>query len=313
MFTVLNKNFMQGGDYTSGIIRFDNGKIAMQMNRYVSPAADSVYKKYPMKNLNTELLKKLPAGQPIFLGSFSISPEIINEMFTKSGADKYLDTISMQKIKIADILSAIKGDAVFAAIKVYEFTEEDSITQAMGGMQVFLTGHIGDKDKFKNLADLIQAKAADTTKNSRIKGMRPSIVSNDSFFVVSFSPIAAQKFLGSSGNEDVEKMIDPYKNYPSAFLIDLKTIFGFVVKSVSKNRSEEDSRQMSEVLGMFDKMIMYGGQYSNNALSSHVELTLTNKDENSLKQFVNLLHVFYLIGHKNSVKNQSLPDEEKKQ
>ena len=123
------------------------------MKRYVSASFDSIYKKYPLKNINTELLKKLPAGHPIFIVSFNFSPEMLNEILTKEGADKYIDSASKQKIKIDDILSAIKGDITLAGMKVYEFTEEDSVTQALNGMQVFLTGHINDKEKFKTLSD----------------------------------------------------------------------------------------------------------------------------------------------------------------
>jgi len=40
------------------------------------------------------------------------------------------------------------------------------------------------------------------------------------------------------------------------------------------------------------KLIAFGGEYSNKASSSTVELTFTNKDENSLKQFLNLIDLF---------------------
>jgi hypothetical protein len=57
------------------------------------------------------------------------------------------------------------------------------------------------------------------------------------------------------------------------------------MQTMAKGRSDEDAKQASEVLKVFDKLISYGGEYNNNSTSSTVELTLTNKDENSLKQF----------------------------
>jgi hypothetical protein len=121
--------------------------------------------------------------------------------------------------------------------------------------------------------------------------------------------MAGQKFLGSAGNnEAIEKIIEPYKNNPSAFIIDLRTVFGFAIQSTLKNRSAEDAKQASEVLGMFDKLVSYGGQHENNFVSSTVELSLINKDENSLKQFMNLLNLFYSLKPKASMAyNQSLP------
>ena len=312
---MLSKNIMRSGNYTSGIVKFENGKVSMQMKRYISASLDSVYKKYPLKNINTELLKKLPAGQPIFLYSFSFSPEMINEMFVKAGADKYIDSISKKKIKMADIVPAIKGDASLAVVKVYEFTEEDSVTQAMNGLQLFLAGSINDKEKFKNLNALLQKQKEDTAKNIPAKKMKPFIFFNDSIFVVSLSQIAAQKFLASPGNnEDMAKLIEPYKNYTGAFIIDLKTIFGFAMQPMLKNKSEEEAKQASAVLNMFEKVVSYGGQYDNQSLSSTTELILADRDENSLKQFINLLEVFYKMGNKKSTtSDQSLPDEEMKQ
>ncbi len=297
---MLNKNFMRSGNYSSALIRFENGKVLAQTKRYVSASLDSIYKKYPAKNFNTELLKKLPAGHPILLGSFSFSPEMLNEIFVKAGADKYIDSVSKQQIKMTDIVSAVKGDVTLAGMKVYEFTEEDSVTQALNGMQVFLTGHISDKERFKTLVALLQKKNEDSA-NKLTPKMKPIILSNDSVFVVSISQIAGQKFLESSGkNEEIERLISPYQAHPSVFLLDLKTIFGFAMQTLAKGKSEEEAKQASEVLGMFDKLVSYGGEYNNNSTSSTVELTLTNKDENSLTQFMRLLDLFYSMKPKGS-------------
>lgn len=308
---MLNKNIMRSGDYTSGVINFENGRILMQMKRFMSPSVDSIYRKYPAKNLNTEFVRRLPGGQPIFLYTFSFSPEMIRETLAKAGAEKYIDSLSKKKLKIDDIVSAVRGDAVIALMKVYEFSEEDSVTQAMGGMQLFFAGSVNDKQKFNDLSALLQAKKEDTAKNQPTKKMKPLIFSNDSIFVVSLSQIAAQKFLQSAAsNEEMEKLIDPYREYPNALIIDLKTIFSFALQGMSKNKSEDEVRQMSEVLGMFDKLISYGGQYQSGYVSTTIELKLT-KNENSLKQFIDLLELFRSIGDKKY--GRSLPDVEKKQ
>lgn len=124
--------------------------------------------------------------------------------------------------------------------------------------------------------------------------MKPFVLSNDSIFVVSLSRIAGQKFLDSAGrNEEVQKLFYPYEGYPAALIIDLRTVFSFLIQSVLKNKSEEDAKQATEVLSMFDKMISYGGRYDNGFVSNTIDLTLANKDENSLMQFIKLLNLFY--------------------
>jgi hypothetical protein len=300
---MLDKNFMKKGDFSSAVINFENGRVVAQMKHYISPSYDSLYKKYPIGNINTELLKKLPAGHPIVLGSFNFSPGMLHETFSKAGVDKYIDSTSKHKVKTGDIFSAIKGDITLAGMKVYEFTEEDSVTQALNGMQVFLTGRVNDKEKMRQIVTSLETEKEnqDTTAFKPRAKMRPVVLANDSIFVVSISPIAAQKFLENpGGNQEIEKMISPYKDHPGVFFMDLKTIFGFAMQTLTKGKSQEDVKQASEVLGVFDKLISYGGEYSNNSTSSTFELILTNKDENSLKQFMNLFNLFYSMKPKGS-------------
>ncbi|MFI5187648.1 MAG: DUF4836 family protein [Chitinophagales bacterium] len=307
-FGMLNKSFMPKGNFSSGVINFENGKVVARMKQYIPGSLDSLYKKYPVKNINTELVKKLPAGHPIFLCSFRFSPEMIKENLVRSGADKLLDSMSKQKVKIEDILPAIKGDVLLAVLKADEVAEEDSVTRGMNGIEFFVTGSINDKEKFNSLSALLQNKKQDSTKMKPAKKMKPLVLSNGSVFVVSLSQMAAQNFLASAGNnEEMGKMIDPYKNNPSACIIDLKTVFGFAAQSMLKNKTEEEVKQASEVLGMFDKLVSYGGQHDDKSMSSTVELTLTNKDENSLKQFMNLLNLIYSLKPKKSMAYNDVP------
>ena len=287
---MLNKNLMRSADYTSGIIKFESGKVSVQMKRYMPASLDSIYSKYPLGNINVELLKKLPAGHPIFLYSFRFSPAMISEIFTKLGADNLLDSLNKKNIKKEDILAALKGDAMLAVVKASDFSEEDSVTSKLNGMQVFIAGSINDKEKFKNLTELLQTKKDSGNDNPIRKIPKPFILSNDSVFVVSISQMAAQKFLSSPGNNsEMEKLFQPYKDYPGAAIFDLRTIFGLAGQLVLKRKSPEEAKQSMEVLGMFDKLIIYSGQHIDNYTPATIELTLVNKDENSLKQFLNLL------------------------
>jgi hypothetical protein len=101
--------------------------------------------------------------------------------------------------------------------------------------------------------------------------------------------MAAQKFW------DPREIIRTWKNYFSLIktirraIVDLRTIFGLAGQLLLKKKSPEEAKQSMEVLGMFDKLILYSGQHIENYTPATIELTLVNKDENSLKQFLNLL------------------------
>ena len=308
---MLNKNMSGGALYSAGVIRFENGRTIMQMKRYLPATMDSLYLKYPTKNINTDLIGKLPGGQPIFACSFGFSPAMFKEILVRAGVDKSIDSSTKGKIKLDDVVSAIKGDMFIAAMKVNDVNDEDSITKSMAGIQVFFAGGIHDKQRFDAVSSAIQQERKDTAKGQPAKKTKPLILSNDSLFVVSLSQTAAQKFLASSNaNQEMKKLFTPYEGYPSACIIDLKTILGFAMQGVAKKRPEEEVRQMSEALGTFDQLVSYGGVYNHGSLSSTWQLTLTNKDENSLRQFIELFDLFYLMRHKKSTASMStLPKE----
>ncbi|HEY2722318.1 MAG TPA: DUF4836 family protein [Chitinophagaceae bacterium] len=300
---MLNSNLKRKGNATSAIINFENGKMVVHMKQYIPDSMVANYEKNPAKNINTELIKKLPNAHPIFLFSFNISPQMIMENLAKSAGNAIVDSFGKQKEKIEDILSSIKGDITLAVLKT-EIADDDSTTKAMGGIEVFLTGGINNQEKFESLNALLQEKQKDSTKANPSKKPKPkpAILSNDSIFVVSLSPVAAQNFMSSPGNnEDMEKIVEPYKNNPFAMVIELRTIFGFILQSASKNKSEEETKQAADIFGMFDKLVSYGGHYENHSVSSNFELILSDKNENSLKQFINLMNLFYSMKAKKSV------------
>jgi len=290
VLSVLNKNLMRSSNYTSGIIKFETGKMSIQMKRYMPASLDSIYDKYPLGNINTSLLRKLPAGQPLLLYSFRFSPAMIKEVFAKAGADDLLDSLSKGNSKNNDILEALKGDAMLAVIKTADVSAEDSVTSKLNGIQVLIAGGINDKEKFKNLTELLKTKKDQGTDNAVKNFPKPFIFSDDSIFVLSISEIAAKKFLSQGqNNSEFENLFQPYKNYSGAAIMDLKTIFGLAAPLILKRKSQEETQQSMEILGMFDKLIFYSGHRTDSYTPGAMELTLVNKDENSLKQFLNLM------------------------
>ena len=311
VLALLNRNLMRSADYTSGVIKFDNGKVTMQMKGYMPASIDSIYNKYPLGNINTEVLKKLPEGHPIFLYLCRFSPAMINEIVTKTGADNLLDSLNKKNIKTEDILAALQGDAMLAVTKVSDFSEEDSLTRKLNGMQVFVAGHLNDKEKFEHLISLLETKKDSGNDNPVRKIPKPFILSNDSIFVLSSSQMAAQKFLSSGGNNlETEKLFQPYKDYPGTAIFDLRTIFGLAGQLVLKQKTSEEAKQSMEILGMFDKLIIYSGPHTDNYTPGTMELMLVDKDENSLKQFLNLLDLLNSVKPKASTAyNRMLPNK----
>lgn len=296
---MMNWGLMQQGNYMAGILRFENGKALVQMKSYMNKTADSLYRLYPVTKLNSSILKKFPAGQPVALISFSMSPEMLGAMLKASGTEKIADSFTKRSsVNPMEIVQGLNGDITLAVIKASDYDEKDTVTAALKGFQVFLTASVKNKSKLSPLMDLMNKpkKAKTDAEGNEIKasgplaGIKPVLLLNDSFLVVSISPFAAEKFLNTVGDNDVFSMAYPYTSYPALFSLDLKTIFNYVMQmSGKKNNSSNEGA--SQVVDAFDRLVFYGGQYDNGAALSTAELQFSNREENGLKQFIKLLEM----------------------
>lgn len=304
---MMNLGLMQQGNYMAAVLRFENGKAVMQMKSYMNKTVDSLYRLYPATKLNSSILKKFPAGQPVALVSFSMSPEMLGAMMQVSGTEKIVDSFAKRSsVKPMEIIQGLNGDITLAVIKAIEFDEKDTVTAALKGFQVFLAASVKNKSKLEPLLNLLNKpkKVKTDSEGNEIKpsgplaGVKPVFLLNDSFLVVSISSIAAEKFLNTVGDNDVFRVADPYTSYPSLFSLDLKTILNYVMQ-MSGKKNNGGGEGASKVLDAFERLVFYGGKYENGAAMSTAELQFSNKEENSLKQFIKLIEMGVNMGMKN--------------
>jgi len=308
VFKMMNWGIMQQGNYMASVIRFENGKAEMQMKSYMNKTLDSIYRLYPTASLNTGIFKKFPAGQPIALISFTMSPEMISAMMKATGTDKIMDSLAKKSaIKPMDIAEGLNGDITLAVIRAYEYDEKDTITAALNGLQLFLAASVKNKSKLDPLLKLLQ-KPKDPkldSEGNEIKpggpfgGLKPAFLLTDSFFVASISSLAAEKFLSSTGETDVAMIANPYANHASLFSFDLKAILNFAMQ-MDKKKNKSGGQDASKMFEAFDRVVIYGGKYENGAALTTAELEFTDKNENSLSQFIKMIEMAVNMGMKKS-------------
>jgi len=314
---MMNWGIMQQGNYMSGVLRFENGKAVMQMKSYMNKTMDSLYRLYPATKLNSGLLKKFPAGQPIALISFSMSPEMLGAMMKASGAEKLIDSLTKKSsVKPMEVAEGLNGDLTLAVIRAYEYDEKDTVTAALNGLQVFLAASVKNKSKVEPLVRLLQKPKEIKTdaEGNEIKpagpfaDLKPALLLTDSFFIVSVSSFAAEKFLNTVGDNDISTLANPYTSHASLFSLDLKAIFNFAMQ-MSKKKNNSEEQEASKILDAFDRIVFYGGKYENGAALSTAELQFSNKEENSLKQFVKMIETFANMEMKNKKSRSSFIED----
>jgi hypothetical protein len=293
---MLNWGMMQQGNYMAGVLRFENGKAVMQMKSYMNKTMDSLYRLYPSMTLNNNLLKKLPSGQPIALLSFGMSPEMIGALLKTTGVEKIMDSLGQKSsVDPMKVVNSLNGDLTLAVIRAHEYDEKDTVTAALNGLQIFLAASVKNKSGLEPLLNLLQ-KPKEVKKDeegNEIKpsgpfgSLKPSFILNDSFFVVSISSYAAEKFLQASNTNETAEMANPYSSHASLFALDIKSIIGFAMQMSKKKTGNNE--EMARAFDAFDRIVFYGGKYENGAALSTAEMQFSNKEENSLKQLVKLI------------------------
>ena len=96
--------------------------------------------------------------------------------------------------------------------------------------------------------------------------------------------------MNTSSNSTITDLTDSYANHPSLFSLDIKAIANFAMQ-MSKKKNNDGKQNASKVFESFDRIVFYGGKYENGAALSTAELQFSNKEENSLKQFIKIIEM----------------------
>ncbi|MBS1607724.1 MAG: DUF4836 family protein [Bacteroidetes bacterium] len=298
------------GGIKAAVLNFENGKITWQTKNYLAKPVDSLYRLYPGNKINTDAASRLPEGEVLAYISINYPAALFKSIFEISGVkDLMKDALKNSPVKEQDYAGALKGDLSIAIVKADEFAMDDSVTQNLGGLQLFLTGSIGDKTKFEKLVQSFRNnKDSAAFSNGKaaqfLGGLKKGLQYDDHLFVVSLSPQAASRFITKTSLSGSPQWIQQYTAEPLFVTLDLKSIFTLVMQAKSNTAAQDPAFQ--DFIKGFDHIVSYGGSYSNDHLNNMLEVQFTDKNENSLKQFIRLFGIAAEAG----AQPKTTPDEE---
>jgi len=275
------------------VLNFEKGKIVTQSHVYTSEAMAAIYKKYPVEPINTDLIKRLPPGKILALASSSYNSAMSSELLQQSGFKEIVDSFkSTIPFDISLFRTAFKSNALFALIKTDVTEATDSITKKLGGLQLVIAMPVNDKAAFEKLKAGILPfwdKAKRKEKNQKMfKGISPVIKNNGDLLVLSLSPATANSFLANTGSGTVPEWVESHSGYPMVMGLEFSELMKMLMSMQSKGQKDEKAGVFAS---MFDKMIIYGGNYENESLNSTMEFRFSNTEDNALKQLFELINM----------------------
>lgn len=148
------------GKYKTAVVNFEDGKIVSKGYTYYSDEISASIQKMYAEKLNTELIKKIPAGNLLGLWSMSFNPDAISELLEKTGIWKELMKAEEEMDFDPGIfLDNLKGDILFSVSMPdppQEISEEGAEKNPFAGMQVYFAATVKDEKKVNRLIDSLK-------------------------------------------------------------------------------------------------------------------------------------------------------------
>jgi hypothetical protein len=305
---MLNMNKLFEGSITTASLNFENGKIAIDAKSYAGKELSELYKKYGDRNIDEDMLKRLPQKEVAAVFAMSFKPEGIKEFLKLLGVESYANMgLAFAGFTLDDFIKANKGDILIALSDFKRDITKDTVTfDTVGGRvnptlhhnvfpvtpDVIFASSIGDKDAFNMLI-----KAGEKFGKSIPPGFPISYSSNGKYFGIGNSKENVDKFIAGSSSNNAD-FISKISGNPFGGYINLQ----YLMKTFESDVKDSSAKIAFDAsVKMWDNVYIKGGKYEDGGMTHSAEINLMDKSTNSLKQlnqYLGLLGKLKIEEHK---------------
>lgn len=278
------------GNVSAFTLNFENGKIDAKSTSYYNEEMGKLLSKYKMKDIDADILSRLPSENLVGVMSFNYPPDGLRELLKVAGFEGMANgALGKVGYSLDEFVKANKGDLLIAASDFQLTTEQRTIPSYEEGGQpytytknnpklnVLFATSVNDKAAFEKLISVVKEQTGGWSGDSSFP-INYSL--NDKWFALGNSLDQVNKFLaGDARNKHAA--ISKLAGHPVGFYLDLKKIL------TTWNNATTDSTakaSLTESVNMWEDVIATGSTYSGGSVSGHFEINLVNKSVNSLKQ-----------------------------
>ncbi|HEV8081149.1 MAG TPA: DUF4836 family protein [Chitinophagaceae bacterium] len=271
---------------STATINFEDGKITGHHKQYFGKELFDILKKGD-GNINTDMIKKLPANNLAGLFSLHFTPGSLLEIIKLTGLDGFINLfLSAQGLSLDDIIKATKGDILFAvtdismikdtAKKIKELTIQDTLINYYNKTDAtyLFAVAVGDKDAFNKMLGFANKMGKDSTPKNTFQK------TDDKYFVISNKQDAVNKYF--SGPQTNPEFLSLINNHPMGGFVDIQMILKAMQPEFTKD-SISNAFYIKNI-ATWNNFSFTGGEYKNGGLVSNGELNFLDKKTNSLKQ-----------------------------
>jgi Domain of unknown function (DUF4836) len=301
--SMISLNKLYEGNITTATVNFENGKILIDTKSYANKEMTAVYKKMGGKNIDEDMIKRLPAKEVAAVFAMSYKPEGIKDFLKVLGVEGYANMgLAFAGFSMDDFIKANKGDVLIAVTDLkqkdapYVFSDnpksaDNNFTQP----DIIFATSIGDKEAFNLLI-----KAAEKFGKSAAGDLPIAYSSDGKHFVLGNSKENIAKF--SAGPVNNFTFLSKINGHPFGGYINMQ----FILKSIETNFGKDSTAKVfyDASVKMWDNVYMKGGDYDDGGMNSNIEIDLMDKNTNSLKQLNQYLGLVSKIKMENDKKQE---------
>jgi hypothetical protein len=285
--SMVNLSKLYEGNITTATVNFENGKILVDAKSYAGKEMTALYKKYGGKNIDEDMIKRLPAKDIAAVFAMSFKPEGIKELLKLMGVEAYANMgLAFAGFSLDDFIKANKGDVLIALSDFKTkndttVTDENGTTNTAGYLfntqpDVLFATSIGDKEAFNQLI-----KAGEKFGKGKTDDLPMAYNSDGKNFAIGSSKENIDKFIANSSKNNFD-FLSKINGKPFVGYINMQYIMRAFEKGAAKDSSAKLAYDAS--LKMWDNVYMKGGNYDDGGMNSTIEIDLMDKSTNSLKQ-----------------------------
>lgn len=283
--SMLKLDNLYKGNITAAAVNFENGKIVMEGKTYAGKEMTEIYKKYGGKNIDEEMIKRIPSKDVAAIFAMSFKPEGIKEFLKALGVEGYANMgLAFAGFSLDDFIKANKGDIVFALTDLKQKpVEPDTSMPALPLQQssivkpdVLFAASVGDKESFNQLI-----KAGEKLGKNFPGSIPVSYKTDGKYFVIGNSAENTDNYIAGKSANNFD-FLSKLSGNPIGGYVNIQ----FILKALASNFEKDSSAKVlyDASIKMWDNAYMKGGKYEDGGLSQYAEVNLMDKNTNSLKQ-----------------------------
>ncbi|MGH2552463.1 MAG: hypothetical protein ACRDEB_02035, partial [Chitinophagaceae bacterium] len=281
------------GNHTGYSVNFENVKITANSRSWFNNEMREMMKKFKPGNINTDMLKRISSKNVAAVIAMNYPPEGVKEFLKLFGVDGLINgLIGAIDLSIDDFVKAQKGDMLLVISdflvkdKAMDFGDTENPDLSFSSPQpdagILFALSINDKNSFDKIAKVVESEISKNEMPDDVSKIKSTV--KDNWLIVGNSREIVEGF--AAGNKTDHDFISKISGHPMGFYIDLQKIFGGI--------QTKDAVDFQKVLSgegkIWDNIIAYGGEMKDDAMTSHFEINMIDKNTNSLKQFFHFLN-----------------------